>query len=124
MDIEVQLTLNQSRVDEITMREDYGNVLPLHSEDGFDLGFDATSSDILRHSVGFDQSLQQVRFCRESDSYNFDGGGRLQMFCILLGESVIWREYGFDRENPRQTVYLGYKRCFGTRLHGRGHAKG
>lgn len=60
VDIEAQFTLNQSRADEITMREDYGNVPALHTEDGFDLGFDASSSDILRHSVGFDQSLQQV----------------------------------------------------------------
>lgn len=61
MDIEVQFTLNQSRADEITMREDYGAVLPLHSDDAFDLAFDATGSDVLRHSVGFDQSLQQVK---------------------------------------------------------------
>lgn len=43
------------------MRDDYGNVPVPFPEDGFDVGFDASSSDMLRHSVAdFDQSLRQV----------------------------------------------------------------
>lgn len=52
MDIEAQFQVNQSRADEITIREDYGAVPTL--QDGFDLGgFDATNA-FLGH--GFDQT--------------------------------------------------------------------
>ena len=34
IDVEAQFTLNQSRAEEITIREDYGNI-PLVGDDGF-----------------------------------------------------------------------------------------
>ncbi|XP_037806014.1 double-strand-break repair protein rad21 homolog isoform X1 [Lucilia sericata] len=49
IDIEAQFSINQSRADEITMREDYGSLsLSLH-DDGFgDVGFDNDTPDMVR----------------------------------------------------------------------------
>lgn len=52
MDIEAQFSINQSRADEITMREDYGNLPMSIHDDGFgDIGFDADAPDFIRHDV-------------------------------------------------------------------------
>lgn len=41
VDIEAQFSINQSRADEITMREDYGSLPMAIHDDGFgDIGFD------------------------------------------------------------------------------------
>lgn len=61
MDIEAQFTLNQSRADEITMREDYGTVATITTEDGFGNDFDPSIRESM--GVGFDQTLQHVRIC-------------------------------------------------------------
>lgn len=49
VDIEAQFSINQSRADEITMREDYGS-LPMNiHDDGFgDIAFDADTPDMVR----------------------------------------------------------------------------
>lgn len=62
VDIEAQFSLNQSRAEEITMREDYGNMSSLvEQEEGFgDMGFGADGQDILRHASRLTQSLEQV----------------------------------------------------------------
>ena len=51
VDIEAQFSINQSRADEITMREDYGT-LPLNiNDDGFgDMGFD-DGNDLVRDRI-------------------------------------------------------------------------
>lgn len=56
VDIEAQFSINQSRADEITMREDYGS-LPMNiHDDGFgDMGFDADTPDMAR--AGMDGEL-------------------------------------------------------------------
>ncbi|XP_014262655.1 double-strand-break repair protein rad21-like protein 1 isoform X2 [Cimex lectularius] len=61
VDIEAQFSLNQSRAEEITMREDYGNMSSLvEQEEGFgDMGFGAEGPDILRHASRLEQSLDQ-----------------------------------------------------------------
>lgn len=51
VDIEAHFQVNQSRADEITIREDYGAVPAL--QDGFDLSFDASNAFL---GPGFDQS--------------------------------------------------------------------
>lgn len=52
MDIEAQFSINQSRADEITMREDYGNLPMSIHDDGFgDIGFDADGPDFIRDEV-------------------------------------------------------------------------
>lgn len=62
MDIEAQFTLNQSRAEEITMREDYGNITLVPHDDGFgDMGaFDADHTDLMRSPHALEPSLEQV----------------------------------------------------------------
>lgn len=61
MDIEAQFSLNQSRAEEITMREDYGNISLVNNgaDDGFgDMGFDSDAPDIMRHG-SLEPSIEQ-----------------------------------------------------------------
>lgn len=53
VDIEAQFSINQSRADEITMREDYGSLPMSIHDDGFgDIGgFDADGQDFIRDDV-------------------------------------------------------------------------
>lgn len=61
MDIEAQFSLNQSRAEEITMREDYGNISLVTNDDGFgDMGFDTDAHDLMRHTAGLETSMDQV----------------------------------------------------------------
>ncbi|XP_014672897.1 PREDICTED: double-strand-break repair protein rad21 homolog isoform X2 [Priapulus caudatus] len=55
IDVQPQFNLNQSRAEEITIREDYGNIT-LVGDDGFgDMGFD--DREMLRESSHLDQTL-------------------------------------------------------------------
>ena len=62
--MQAQFTLNQSRAEEITMREDYGCQLPPlnHDEEGFgDLGFgDSGPLEMIRDGSSIDHSLEPV----------------------------------------------------------------
>lgn len=61
VDIEAQFSLNQSRAEEITMREDYGSLNLVTHDDGFgDIGFDTDGPDIMRDAMGPEASLEQV----------------------------------------------------------------
>uniref|UniRef100_A0A224XIU6 Putative sister chromatid cohesion complex cohesin subunit n=1 Tax=Panstrongylus lignarius TaxID=156445 RepID=A0A224XIU6_9HEMI len=62
VDIEAQFSINQSRAEEITMREDYGNMSSIvEQEEGFgDMGFGPDGQDILRHATRLEQSLDQA----------------------------------------------------------------
>ena len=64
MDIEAQFSLNQSRAEEITMREDYGSLNLVTHDDGFgDMGFDVGDTDhpdIMREAIGTEGGLEQV----------------------------------------------------------------
>lgn len=52
VDIEAQFSINQSRADEITMREDYGSLPLAINDDGFgDIGFDTVGTDFIRDGV-------------------------------------------------------------------------
>ncbi|XP_041673671.1 double-strand-break repair protein rad21 homolog isoform X2 [Drosophila eugracilis] len=52
IDIEAQFSINQSRADEITMREDYGSLSLSLQDDGFgDIGFEAETPEIMRGSI-------------------------------------------------------------------------
>lgn len=60
VDIEVQYSLNQSRAEEITMREDYGSLNLVTHDDGFgDMGFDTDNPDIMREAIGNEGGLEQ-----------------------------------------------------------------
>lgn len=61
VDIEAQFSLNQSRAEEITMREDYGSLNLVTHDDGFgDMGFDTDHPDIMREAIGNEGGLEQV----------------------------------------------------------------
>lgn len=61
VDIEAQFSLNQSRAEEITMREDYGNLSLVTHDQGFgDMSFDAEPPELLRHGGVIEPSLDQV----------------------------------------------------------------
>lgn len=60
VDIEAQFSLNQSRAEEITMREDYGSLSLVTHDQGFgDMSFDAEPPELLRHGSGMEPSLDQ-----------------------------------------------------------------
>ncbi|XP_046688884.1 double-strand-break repair protein rad21 homolog [Homalodisca vitripennis] len=60
VDIEAQFSLNQSRAEEITMREDYGNITLVTTEEGFgDIGFGSDPPDLMHHAGGLAQALDQ-----------------------------------------------------------------
>lgn len=60
VDIEAQFSLNQSRAEEITMREDYGNISLVNNDEGFgDMGFDSDAPDLMRHATGLEPSMEQ-----------------------------------------------------------------
>jgi len=65
-EMQAQFTLNQSRAEEITMREDYGCQLPSlpHDEEGFgDIGFgDSEALEMIRDGSNADHSLEPVFF--------------------------------------------------------------
>lgn len=53
--------MNQSRAEEITMREDYGSLSLVTHDQGFgDMSFDAEPPELLRHGSGMEPSLDQV----------------------------------------------------------------
>lgn len=61
MDIEAQFSINQSRADEITMREDYGTLPMSIHDDGFgDMGFDTDPQDLARD--GLDPNMDDNLF--------------------------------------------------------------
>ncbi|XP_076628581.1 RAD21 cohesin complex component verthandi isoform X1 [Colletes latitarsis] len=61
VDIEAQFSLNQSRAEEITMREDYGSLALVTHDQGFgDMSFDAEPPELLRHAGSVEPSLDQT----------------------------------------------------------------
>lgn len=64
VDIEQQFSINQSRADEITMREDYGTLPISIHDDGFgDMGFDSEPPDLARD--GIDPNIDESLFADE-----------------------------------------------------------
>ncbi|KAI4459377.1 scc1 / rad21 family member [Holotrichia oblita] len=60
VDIEAQFSLNQSRAEEITMREDYGSMALVSTDDGFgDMGFDTDAPELMRHGTSLEPSMEQ-----------------------------------------------------------------
>ena len=61
MDIQAQFSFNQSRAEEITMREDYGNISLVTGDDGFgDMGFDAEPPELMRDANSLEPSLENT----------------------------------------------------------------
>uniref|UniRef100_A0A1Y1N7N5 Rad21/Rec8-like protein N-terminal domain-containing protein n=1 Tax=Photinus pyralis TaxID=7054 RepID=A0A1Y1N7N5_PHOPY len=77
VDIEAQFSLNQSRAEEITMREDYGNITLVSNDDGFgDMGFDTDAPDLMRHTSALEPSMEQSNLLF-SDGPGLDGVSHL-----------------------------------------------
>ncbi|RXG69791.1 Double-strand-break repair protein rad21-like protein [Armadillidium vulgare] len=67
VDIQAQFTLNQSRAEEITMREDYGNISLVTGDDGFgDMGFEEPPDDLMRATSAIDQNMDQTNLMFEN----------------------------------------------------------
>nr|CAD7461869.1 unnamed protein product [Timema tahoe] len=61
VDIEAQFSLNQSRAEEITMREDYGSIALVTNDEGFgDIGFDTEPPELIRNVSTLEPSLDQA----------------------------------------------------------------
>ncbi|KAJ2947397.1 hypothetical protein O0L34_g17169 [Tuta absoluta] len=78
VDIEAQFSLNQSRAEEITMREDYGSLNLVTHDDGFgDMGFDTDNPDIMREAIGNEGGLEQsnLLFADDGSSLELGKGG-------------------------------------------------
>ncbi|XP_055716237.1 double-strand-break repair protein rad21-like protein 1 isoform X2 [Phlebotomus papatasi] len=71
VDIEAQFSINQSRADEITMREDYGTLPMSIHDDGFgDMGFDADTPDLARD--GIDPNIDENLFGEDLGASSID----------------------------------------------------
>ncbi|XP_020803825.1 double-strand-break repair protein rad21 homolog isoform X2 [Drosophila serrata] len=58
IDIEAQFSINQSRADEITMREDYASLSLSLQDDGFgDIGFEAETPEVIRGASDINEQL-------------------------------------------------------------------
>ncbi|XP_013161645.1 PREDICTED: double-strand-break repair protein rad21 homolog isoform X1 [Papilio xuthus] len=76
VDIEAQFSLNQSRAEEITMREDYGSLNLVTHDDGFgDMGFDTDNPDIMREAIGNGGGLEQSNLLF-ADGSSLELGGK------------------------------------------------
>ncbi|RVE50126.1 hypothetical protein evm_005149 [Chilo suppressalis] len=76
VDIEAQFSLNQSRAEEITMREDYGSLNLVTHDDGFgDMGFDTDNPDIMREAIGNEAGLEQSNLLF-ADGSSLELGGK------------------------------------------------
>ncbi|XP_046396799.1 double-strand-break repair protein rad21 homolog isoform X2 [Ischnura elegans] len=79
VDIQAQFTMNQSRAEEITMREDYGNIsLVTNGDEGFgDMGFDTEPPELMRDATQVEASLEQANllFSESVDIGRGKGGG-------------------------------------------------
>ncbi|KAF2894481.1 hypothetical protein ILUMI_11681 [Ignelater luminosus] len=75
VDIEAQFSLNQSRAEEITMREDYGSITLVSNDDGFgDMGFETDAPELMRPTSGLEPSIEQSNLLF-SDGPALDGVG-------------------------------------------------
>ncbi|KAJ6646198.1 Double-strand-break repair protein rad21 like [Pseudolycoriella hygida] len=70
VDIEAQFSINQSRADEITMREEYGSLPMSIHDDGFgDMGFDADEADFIRDDPNIDENLMNQDLSQQSNKH-------------------------------------------------------
>ncbi|XP_071450868.1 double-strand-break repair protein rad21 homolog [Hetaerina americana] len=82
VDIQAQFSMNQSRAEEITMREDYGNIsLVTNGDEGFgDMGFDTEPPELMRDATQGEASLEQANllFSESVDVGRGKGGGGVE----------------------------------------------
>lgn len=87
VDIEAQFSINQSRADEITMREDYGSLPLAINDDGFgDIGFDTVGNDFIRDGVdpNIDVCFDEIFLQRYFDNNDVD------LILFTNNRKVLW----------------------------------
>ncbi|XP_077288258.1 RAD21 cohesin complex component verthandi [Arctopsyche grandis] len=91
VDIEAQFSLNQSRAEEITMREDYGSLNLVTHDDGFgDIGFDTDGPDIMRDAMEPEASLEQSNLLfADGPSLDLVGKESLTVPGVGVGPSMV-----------------------------------
>lgn len=102
MDIEAQFSINQSRADEITMREDYGNLPMTIHDDGFgDIGFDADGPDFIRDDVD-----ANIDVCNQilTSIFIFDHLILRFFFFFKLQENLISDDLDLDDRSMKEPV--------------------
>lgn len=107
VDIEAQFSLNQSRAEEITMREDYGSLNLVTHDDGFgDMGFDTDTPDIMRDAIGPEASLEQSNLLFADGSSLELGGGKESVpgpASMIGSVPGVATQLGSDRHRQMET---------------------
>lgn len=119
VDIEAQFSLNQSRAEEITMREDYGNISLVNNgaDDGFgDMGFDTDAPDIMRHG-SLEPSMEQSNLLfsepiglveKEGEPVPSTSGTQPQHDTPMEIENVRDDGFGTNLDNNMLCEYLNF----------------
>lgn len=107
-DIEAQLSINQSRAEDITMPEDYSNLPMSIHDDGFgDMGFDSSGVDLIQKGVDetlMNEELDQVEM--DDNSKEPLPGTSRTMLEDMESQQLMDDEHGFGDE-PAAGLFEG-----------------
>ncbi|XP_001602260.2 double-strand-break repair protein rad21 homolog [Nasonia vitripennis] len=97
VDIEAQFSLNQSRAEEITMREDYGSLSLVTHDQGFgDMSFDVEPPELLRHASNIDAPLDQRHMLFTDDGAGIEAALEQQEKEAVAGTSSAAQPMDID----------------------------
>ncbi|XP_011499866.1 PREDICTED: double-strand-break repair protein rad21-like protein 1 isoform X2 [Ceratosolen solmsi marchali] len=97
VDIEAQFSLNQSRAEEITMREDYGSLSLVTHDQGFgDMSFDVEPPELLRHTSNIDAPLDQRHMLFTDDGAGIEAALEQQEKEAVAGTSTAAQPMDID----------------------------
>lgn len=106
MDIEAQFSINQSRADEITMREDYGTLPMSMHDDGFgDMGFDSDPQDLARD--GLDPNMEHNLFGESLHSKEAIAGTSRSVLDSIGHHNPIDDGFGGEFGQPAAGLFEG-----------------
>ncbi|PSN53737.1 hypothetical protein C0J52_02184 [Blattella germanica] len=108
VDIEAQFSLNQSRAEEITMREDYGNINLVSNDEGFgDMGFDTEPPELMRNAnllFSDGPAVDQMQLEKEKEPQPSTSGGQSSRSALEIDAPI--RDDGFGG-NLGQDIIAG-----------------
>lgn len=106
VDIEAQFSINQSRADEITMREDYGTLPMSMHDDGFgDMGFDSDPQDLARD--GLDPNMEHNLFGESMHSKDAIPGTSRSVLDSIGHHNPIDDGFGGEFGQPAAGLFEG-----------------
>lgn len=106
VDIEAQFSINQSRADEITMREDYGTLPMSMHDDGFgDMGFDSDPQDLARD--GLDPNMDHNLFGESLHSKEAIAGTSRSVLDSIGHHNPIDDGFGGEFGQPAAGLFEG-----------------